>query len=183
MKKAGIIENSDGCWSCRCLLVPKPNGSYRFCTDYRKVNAMTVTDNFPFPRIGYRCGGSIQVFQYIWFSERILASTFISFRAVSAFVTPQVSWQYRRMAFGMKNTTATFQRLSSKLVQGIDDCAVYLDDIVQYNSDYRVVRAYATDAGVVQQNLRGQMDATSLPQVRTISCFSFYWSQSATAYP
>ncbi len=29
----------------------KSDGSFRFCTDYRKVNAITKPDSFPLPRI------------------------------------------------------------------------------------------------------------------------------------
>ncbi len=42
-----LLENSlakSSCspWSSPCLLVPKSDGSFRFCTDYRKVNAVTA---------------------------------------------------------------------------------------------------------------------------------------------
>jgi len=33
------------------LLVPKPNNTSRFCTDFRKVNAVTKPDSFPLPRM------------------------------------------------------------------------------------------------------------------------------------
>ena len=33
------------------ILVSKPDGSYRMCTDYRKVNSCTKADTSPLPRL------------------------------------------------------------------------------------------------------------------------------------
>ena len=33
-------------------MVPKPDGTLRFCVDYQKVNAETKTDSYPIPRLG-----------------------------------------------------------------------------------------------------------------------------------
>ena len=37
--------------SSPCILVPKPDGTFRMCIDYRKVNSVTKTDSFPVPRM------------------------------------------------------------------------------------------------------------------------------------
>ena len=42
--------NNSACTS-PCILVPKPDGISRYCTDYRRVNSITVPDSFPMPRI------------------------------------------------------------------------------------------------------------------------------------
>ena len=46
-----IIEESQSKWSFPCILVPKHDGGFRFCTDFRKVNDKTKSDSFPIPRI------------------------------------------------------------------------------------------------------------------------------------
>ena len=46
-----FIQSSQSEWSSPCILVPKPDGTFRMCTDYRKVNSVTKTDTFPIPRI------------------------------------------------------------------------------------------------------------------------------------
>ena len=51
MMQNEIIECSHSQWSSPCLLVPKPDKTYRFCTDFRKVNSVTKSDSFPIPRI------------------------------------------------------------------------------------------------------------------------------------
>ena len=43
MLQNDIIEPSSSDWSSPCILVPKPNGSYCFYTDFRKLNAVTNT--------------------------------------------------------------------------------------------------------------------------------------------
>ena len=47
----GLAKSSCSPWSSPCLLVPKSDGTFRFCTDYRKVNAVTVPDSYPLPRM------------------------------------------------------------------------------------------------------------------------------------
>ena len=45
-----FIQSSKSAWSSPCILVSKPDKSYRLCTDYREVNNVTKTDSFPIPR-------------------------------------------------------------------------------------------------------------------------------------
>lgn len=47
----GFAVPSTSSWSSPCLLDTKSDGSPRFCTDFRKVNSVTVPDAYPLPHI------------------------------------------------------------------------------------------------------------------------------------
>ncbi|KGG50874.1 hypothetical protein DI09_525p10, partial [Mitosporidium daphniae] len=51
MEDAGVIEKCNGPWSSPVVLVRKKDGAWRFCVDYRKLNAVTLKDVYPLPRI------------------------------------------------------------------------------------------------------------------------------------
>jgi hypothetical protein len=48
MQEQGIIRKSSSPWS---VLVIKKNGKVRPCVDYRRLNAVTIKDAFPLPRL------------------------------------------------------------------------------------------------------------------------------------
>ncbi|KAL2095474.1 hypothetical protein ACEWY4_010193 [Coilia grayii] len=50
MLDLGVLEESHSAWSSPIVLVGKPDGSIRFCNDYRKVNEIAELDTYPMPR-------------------------------------------------------------------------------------------------------------------------------------
>jgi len=51
MIKLGATEQSSSPWSGPIVLIPKPDKTYRFCVDYRRLNNITVYDSFSLLRI------------------------------------------------------------------------------------------------------------------------------------
>ena len=51
MLEHGIAVPSHSSWASPCLLVAKPDQTFRPCTDFRKVNAITKPDSYPLPRM------------------------------------------------------------------------------------------------------------------------------------
>ncbi len=136
----GLAVPSSSAWSSPCLLVPKPDGSHRFCTDYRKVNAITKPDSFPLPLMedcvddvgSARFVTKLDLLKGYWqvpLTERAAE--------ISAFVTPDNFLNYTVMAFGLRNAPATFQRLMNTILGDVANCKAYLDDIVVFSSSWR----------------------------------------------
>uniref|UniRef100_A0A674PAM1 Gypsy retrotransposon integrase-like protein 1 n=1 Tax=Takifugu rubripes TaxID=31033 RepID=A0A674PAM1_TAKRU len=135
----GLAEPSFSSWASPCLLVRKPDLSYRFCTDYRKVNAVTKPDSFPLPRID-DCVDQVGAARYVSKFDLVKGYYQIGLtpraQEISAFITPSGLFSYKVMAFGLRNGPATFQRLMNRVVAGLSGCAVYLDDIVVFSDTW-----------------------------------------------
>ena len=47
MLQSGMVQSSLSTFSSSVLLVRKKDGTWRFCVDYRMLNALTVKSKFP----------------------------------------------------------------------------------------------------------------------------------------
>ena len=140
MKKMGVIEDSSSPWSSPIVLIPKQDGSWRFCVDYRKVNSVTVADAFPLPRIDDLIDriGSARFLTKIDLSRGYWQVPLDEESApVSAFVTPFGLFQWKYMPFGLCNAPATFQKLVAKVIAGLEQfVGAYLDDIIIFSNTW-----------------------------------------------
>ena len=134
-----FIEPSQSNYSSPCILVPKSHGTYRMCTDYRKVNSVTKTDSFPIPRIDDcidKVGNSKYVTKFDLLKGFWQVPLTDRAKEVSAFATPNGLYQYKVMPFGMKNSPATFERLVNNIICGLDGCDAYIDDVIIYSDSW-----------------------------------------------
>ena len=134
-----IIEKAHSEWASPCLLVPKPDKSYRFVTDFRKLNKQTKTDSYPLPRLDDcidRVGHSKFVSKIDLLKGYWQVPLTPRAKQISAFTTSQGLFVYNVLPFGLKNAPPTFQRLMNQVVSGLSNTAVYIDDVVVYSDSW-----------------------------------------------
>ena len=123
MLKNDIIRESQSKWNFPCILVPKHDGGLQICTDFGKVIDKAKSDSFPIPRIE-DCIDQIGNAKFVSTFDMLKGYWQVPFTQqackISAFVTPSGLYQYKVMPFGMRNATATSQRMVNKLVRDID---------------------------------------------------------------
>uniref|UniRef100_A0A670IUR3 Gypsy retrotransposon integrase-like protein 1 n=1 Tax=Podarcis muralis TaxID=64176 RepID=A0A670IUR3_PODMU len=140
MLELGVIEPSKSAWASPIVLVPKPDGSIRFCVDYRKINMITVPDVFPLPRIDtliekLGCARFITVMDLTKGYWQIPLSPEASEK--SAFTTHVGLYQFKVLPFGLRNAPAAFQRLINSLIHDMSEfCCAYLDDLAVFSESW-----------------------------------------------
>lgn len=134
----GFAVPSCSSWSSPCLLDVKSDGSPRFCTDFQRVNAITVPDAHPLPCID-NCIDELEPAKYVSKLDMLKGYWQVPLTRqaseISAFATPDSFLQYTLMPFGPCNAPATFQRLVYNVLGDVLNCKAYLDDIVVYSND------------------------------------------------
>lgn len=134
MLKHGIIKPSNSPWAAGVTLVPKPDGSIRFCVDYRPLNKVTTDMSNPLPHIGDIHDG-LQGSEF--FTSLDLRSGYWAItldprtREKSAFTCHLGLFEFQVMPFGLKNAPSKFQQILQELFrEDYKFTKIYLDDII-----------------------------------------------------
>ena len=150
----GLILPSTSPFAAPLLLVKKPDGGYRICIDYRKLNAVTVKDRYPLPNpamIFDKLAGCTV------FSKLDLRWGYFQVRVAeedvhkTTFRCPLGSFASRVMSMGLTNAAPTFQRLMDSIFGDLAFVSCYLDDILIAS---RSVEEHLQHVAVVLERLK-----------------------------
>ena len=133
--KQGIIRPSKSPYASQVVIVRKKSGKIKLCVDFRKLNAISIRDSFPLPRIEE----ALQAVQAaVWFTSFDLAQGYLQMAMEEADI-PKTAFcagssglfKFTRMPFGLTNAGASFCRLMEMVIgdQQFVTLLFYLDDI------------------------------------------------------
>lgn len=136
-----VIKESHSPYAAPIVIVRKKDGTIRLCVDYRRLNAKTIGDAYPLPRIQESFDALVGS---EYFTTLDLASGYHQIamdptdQHKTAFVTPMGLYEYTRMPMGLVNAPATFQRLMDQTMSDFifSFLLVYLDDLLVYSKTF-----------------------------------------------
>jgi hypothetical protein len=152
----GFIHPSGSPWGCPALFVKKKDNSLRLFVDYRPLNAVTIKNKYPLPRIDILfdqlAGAKV-------FSKIDLRSGYHQIKIkpsdvpITAFSTRYGLYEYLVMSFGLTNAPTYFMYLmNSVFMPELDKfVVVFIDDILIYS---KTKEDHADHLRVVLQRLR-----------------------------
>ncbi|GFT86350.1 retrovirus-related Pol polyprotein from transposon 17.6 [Trichonephila clavipes] len=137
LEKAGIISKSNSQYNTPALFV-KQKEKWRLVLDFRKLNEITVTQDFVIPTLDdilHEISGSN------YFSALDMKSAFnqiplhFADRHKTAFSTPDGDkYQFNRLCFDLKNSPKAFQSIAQEVLGDLlhHGALVYIDDIILF---------------------------------------------------
>lgn len=141
MTEMGICKPSMSAWASPLHVVKKKDGGLRVCGDFRRLNAVTVPDRYPIPRIQdftYQLKG-MKIFSKLDMKMAYYKIPINKEDAKkTAIITPFGLYEFGCMTFGLRNASQTYQRFMHQVLKGIQGCFSYVDDILLFTEDRQI---------------------------------------------
>ncbi|KAG0436138.1 Transposon Tf2-9 polyprotein [Dictyocoela muelleri] len=131
-----IIRRSKSYFSSPAFIIPKPDKTVRLVVDYRELNKITQSLQFPYPKIRDQFN-DLKGAQY--FSKIDLHSGYYQLKIAdndiykTAFTILNDKYEFLRLPFGLKNAPFHFQQAMSELFGQLDYVKIFLDDILIFS--------------------------------------------------
>ncbi|GAB2236188.1 hypothetical protein Drorol1_Dr00027927, partial [Drosera rotundifolia] len=122
-------------WLANPVLVRKPNGSWRMCIDFTNLNKACPKDSYLLPDIDTLVDAT-SGHEMLSFMDAFSGYHQIRMKKSdeekTVFITPEGTYCYKMMPFGLKNAGATYQRLVNKMFEPVigKSMEVYVDDML-----------------------------------------------------
>ena len=152
-----IIQPLHSPYTSQVVIVHKKSGKICLCIDYRALNAITVHDSFPLPRIEE----ALQAVKVaVWFTSFDLAQGYLQLAMDEVDIHKTEFWagssrlyEFTHMPFGLSNASASFCRLMEMCLgdQQYITLLFYLDDICVCSS---IVDEMLDHIGLVLNHLK-----------------------------
>lgn len=132
-----IYPISDSEWVSPLVIVPKKNGKWRVCVDYRALNKTTQKDHFPLLFIDQVLDSlsGKKLFSFLdGFSRYNQIRISPQDQDKTTFTSPWGTFAYRVLPFGLCNAPTTFKRAVIGIFFDMlnDSLEIFMDDFIPY---------------------------------------------------
>jgi hypothetical protein len=136
LEKEGIVRRSASPWASPLHMVRKPDGSWRPCGDYRRLNLVMEPDSYPLPNMmdfTTRVAGC-RVFSKIDLRKGYLQIPMHPADVQKTAITTLFGlFEFLRLSFGLRNAGNTFQRKMDRVTGDLEYAFTYLDDLMVFS--------------------------------------------------